>query len=175
MISLRTGIEAGAALAFILAVPFIDHAAYQRGKHDEQMAQEGRNAVAYVQAQEKTARASAASSSVGVKVEAATTKERVVTQTLIREVVRYVPAAADAACSVPAGFVRLHDQAATGVLSDPADAAGQPADAPSGVALSAVGSTVAENYGACREDAERLKGWQAWYTGLAPYFKGEGQ
>lgn len=171
MISLRTGIEAGAALAFILAVPFIDHSAYQRGKHDEQMAQEGRNAVAYVQAQEKTAKASTASSQVGVKVEAATAKERVVTQTLVREVVRYVPASADAQCVVPVGFVRLHDQAATGVLSDPANAAGQSADAPSGVALSAVGGTVAENYGACREDAERLKGWQAWYAGVSPAFQ----
>lgn len=170
MISLRTGIEAGAALAFILAVPFIDHAAYQRGKHEEQAAQAGRNAVAYVQAQDKTAKAAAASSSVGVKVETATAKERVITQTLIREVVRYVPAAADAQCVVPVGFVRLHDQAATGVLSDPADAAGQPADAPSGVALSAVGATVAENYGSCREDAERLKGWLTWYASLAPYF-----
>lgn len=175
MISLRTGIEAGAALAFILAVPFVDHAGYQRGKNDEITAQEGRNAVAYVQAQEKTAKAADVSDTVGTKVETETAKERVVTKTLIREVIKYVPASADAQCVVPVGFVRLHDQAAAGLLPDPASAAGEPADAPSGVALSAVGATVAENYGACREDAERLKGWQAWYSGVSPIFKGEGQ
>jgi len=175
MISLRTGIEAGAALAVIIALPFIDHAAYQRGKGDEQVAQEGRNAVAYMAAHQKTAKAADISAGIGVKVETATAKERVVTQTLIREVTKYVPAAADAQCVVPVGFVRLHDQAAAGVLPQASDAAGQPADAASGVALSVVGSTIAENYGGCRQDAEKLKGWQSWYDGLAPIFKGEGQ
>lgn len=175
MISLRTGIEAGAALAFIVAVPFIDHAGYQRGKHDEQVAQEGRNAVAYVAAQDKTAKAATASASVGTKVEAARVEVRTVTQTLIREVPRYVTVAADTQCVVPAGFVRLHDAAAAGVLADPSATSSEPADAPSGIALSEVGATVAENYGACREDREALKGWQAWWAGVAPYFKGEGK
>lgn len=175
MISLRTGIEAGAALAFIIALPLADHAGYRRGKNDEITAQEGRNAVAYVEAQGKTAKASDASAAIGAAVETATAKERVVTQTLIREVIKYVPASADAQCVVPVGFVRLHDQAATGLLPDPANAPGEPADAPSHVALSAVGATIAENYGGCREDTEKLKGWQAWYASVAPIFKGEGQ
>lgn len=175
MISLRTGLEAGAALAAIIALPFVDHAAYERGKTDEQVAQEGRNAVAYVAAQEKTAKAADVSTAVGVKVETALAKDRIVTQTLIREVTKYVPAAADAQCVVPVGFVRLHDQAAAGVLPQTSDAAGQPADTPSGVALSAVGTTVAGNYGGCREDAQKLTGWQDWYASLAPIFKGEGQ
>lgn len=171
MISLRTGIEAGAALAFILAVPFIDHAGYQRGKNDEIAAQAGRNARAAAEAQAKTKQATEASDAVGTKVEAAKVEVRTVTQTLIREVPRYVTVASDAQCIVTVGFVRLHDAAATGLLSDPADAAGQSADAPSGVALSAVGSTVAENYGGCREDREALKGWQAWWAGVSPAFK----
>lgn len=175
MISLRTGLEAGAALAVIIAMPFIDHAAYQRGKTDEQVAQEGRNAMAYVAAQEKTAKAAGISAEIGVKVETALAKDRIVTKTLIREVTKYVPAAADAQCVVPVGFVRFHDQAAAGVLPQAADPAGQPADAASGVALSAVGAAVAENYGGCREDAKKLKGWQDWYDGLAPIFRGEGQ
>ena len=175
MISIRTGIEAGLALAFILAVPFIDHAAHQRGKNDEQVAQQGRNAVAYADTREKTAKASTASAEVGTKVEAARVEVRTVTQTLIREVPRYVTVAADTQCVVPVGFVRLHDAAAAGVLPQPADPAGEPADTPSGVALSAVGSTVAENYGSCREDREALKGWQAWWAGVSPMFKGKGQ
>lgn len=175
MISLRTGIEAGAALAFILAVPFIDHAAYQRGKGDEVAAQGLRNLAARTDADHKTARAATASADVGTKVEAAKVEVRTVTQTLIHKVIEYVPAAADAQCVVPVGFVRLHNAAATGVLSDPADPASQPADAPSGIALSAVGATVAENYGACREDREALKGWQAWHASVAPLFKGDHQ
>lgn len=171
MISLRTGIEAGAVLALILAVPFIDHAGHQRGKHEEQAAQAGRNAIAQTKAQAQTAQAATASADVGVKVEAAKVEVRTVTQTLTREVVRYVPAAADAQCVVPVGFVRLHDAAATGLLPQASDPASQPADAPSGVALSAVGATVAENYGGCREDREALKGWQAWYAGVSPAFR----
>jgi hypothetical protein len=171
MISLRTWFEAGAALAFIVAVPFIDHAAYQRGKGDEVTAQGLRNLDASNKAQAKTATAATASASVGTKVEAAKVEVRTVTQTLTREVVRYVPAAADAQCVVPVGFVHLHDAAATGVLPDAAGGASQPSDAPSGLALSAVGHTVAENYGSCREDREALKGWQAWYAGVSAAFK----
>ena len=170
MISLRTGLEAGVALAIIIAIPIVDHRAYNRGKNDEVAAQSLRNALAATKAREKTDKASDASSKVGVTVEAATVKERVVTQTLIREVPRYVTVVSDAKCVVPAGFVRLHDQAATGLLPQASDAPGEPFDAPSGVALSAVGSTVVANYGSCREDAERLRGWQAWYAGVAPIF-----
>ncbi|MEJ2816378.1 hypothetical protein [Caulobacter sp. CCG-8] len=171
MISLRTGVEAGAALAVILAVPFIDHAGYQRGKNDEIAAQAGRNAKAAAEARAKTDQAAEASAKVGTKVEAAKVEVRTVTQTLIREVPHYVTVTADAQCVVPAGFVRLHDAAATGLLSDPAGAASQPADAPSGLALSTVSATVAENYGGCREDREALKGWQAWWAGVSPAFK----
>lgn len=64
--------------------------------------------------------------------------------TIIKEVPRYVTVAADAACTVPAGFVRLHDAAATGAMLDPHP--GDPDAAPSGVPLSAVAGTVAGNY-----------------------------
>ena len=81
-------------------------------------------------------------------------------ETIIREVQIHVPAAADAACVIPAGFVRLHDAAASGVPV--ADAAGG-ADAPaSGIALSTVAETVADNYTGCRETREQLIGLQAW-------------
>jgi len=171
MISLRTALELGAGLALVIAIPLADHRGYERGKRDEVAAQGLRNLAAATQAQNLTNKARDASDKVGPKVEAAKVEVRTVTQTLSREVVRYVPAAADAQCVVPVGFVRLHDQAATGVLPDPADPAGQPADAPSGIALSAVGSTLVENYGGCREDREALKGWQDWWIGVSPAFK----
>ena len=79
--------------------------------------------------------------------------------TIIKEVPVYVPAQADAACTVNRGFVRLHDAAAAGELPQPA----RDADAPAaGIALSAVGGTVAANYQTCHENAEQLRAFQAW-------------
>lgn len=80
-------------------------------------------------------------------------------ETIIKEVPVYVSAQADAACLVPRGFVRLHDAAAQGVVPEPA---GNSDAAPAGVALSAVAGTVAENYTACRENAEQLTALQEW-------------
>ena len=74
--------------------------------------------------------------------------------TIIKEVPVYVSAKADAACTVNAGFVRVHDAA---VRSLPApEPAGAADEAPSGVALSAVAATVAENYTSCNANAEQL-------------------
>jgi len=83
---------------------------------------------------------------------------RVKGDTIIKEVPRYVPAQADAACVVPRGFVRLHDAAAAGAVRDsnPGDADA----APAGVALSTVASTVAANYTDCHVDAARLSSLQ---------------
>ena len=80
------------------------------------------------------------------------------TSQIIKEVPIYVSASADAQCDVPAGFVRIHDAAASGQPATPgaADAA------PSGVALSAIAETVADNYGTCRETAEQLRALQEW-------------
>lgn len=81
--------------------------------------------------------------------------------TIIKEVPVYVPAQADAACTVNAGFVRLHDiAAATGQLPAPDPASGAYA-AGSGVALSTVAETVAGNYTSCHGNAEQLTALQA--------------
>ena len=85
-------------------------------------------------------------------------RERVISlkgDTIIKEVPRYVPAQADAACVVPRGFVRLHDAAAAGTVPDP-DTGDADAAAP-GVALSAVASTVAGNYTDSLANSEQLK------------------
>jgi hypothetical protein len=74
--------------------------------------------------------------------------------TIIKEVTRYVPAQADAACVVPRGFVRLHDAAAAGAVPDPG--AGDADAAPSGIALSAVASTVTANYTDSHANSEQL-------------------
>lgn len=84
---------------------------------------------------------------------------RVAGQTIIKEVPVYVPAQADAACSLSRGFVRLHDAAAAGSL--PESTSG-PDAAPAGIALSAVAGTVADNYQRCHENAAQLNALQAW-------------
>lgn len=107
------------------------------------------------------------------QAKAASVTERVVTKyvdrvqviherarTLIQKVPVYVSATADARCPVPAGFVRLHDAAVQG--GELPAAAGSTDDAPSGIALSTVASTVAGNYATGHETAERLKALQAW-------------
>jgi hypothetical protein len=80
-------------------------------------------------------------------------------QTILQKVPVYVPASADAACIVPAGFVRLHDAAAQSTMPAPAG----PADAQaSGVGLSAVAGTVVDNYTTCHAIAEQLTALQDW-------------
>ncbi len=90
---------------------------------------------------------------------------RVTGDTIVKEVPVYVTAQADAACTVPAGFVRVHDAAAANVLPGPAS----PADeAPSGVALSAVAETVTLNYTeihAMRAQCEALQEWAVEVSG----------
>jgi hypothetical protein len=82
------------------------------------------------------------------------------TRILVQRVPVYVSPTADRRCDVPHGFVRLHDAAAAGDgLPDPA---GQSDEAASGLALSAVAATVAENYGTCHQIADQLSALQAW-------------
>jgi hypothetical protein len=103
---------------------------------------------------------------VAVRQQAAQDRVRVVTRTITKEIPAYVTLEADAGCVVPDGFRRLHDAAAAGVLPA-AEPPGKSADAPSGLALSAVADTVSRNYGICHETAERLKGWQDWWAGVS--------
>lgn len=93
-----------------------------------------------------------------------------VTTTIEKEVVRYVSPAADAGCVVPVGFVRVHDAAASGAV--PETAPGD-YDSASGVALSAVASTVNANYGEFHKVAARLTACQAFVRGQYEATNGE--
>ena len=79
--------------------------------------------------------------------------------TITKEVPVYVTKEADAHCTVPAGFVSLHDAAARGGVPDPPGGADA---APAGIALSTVAGTVAGNYERCHENAEQLTALQSW-------------
>lgn len=91
------------------------------------------------------------------------------TRTITKEVPIYVTVENDAHCgALPVGFERLHDDTARGrdglpaarAAADPDGAAAAAALTP--LFLSDVGRALAGNYGACRENAERLTALQAW-------------
>lgn len=85
-------------------------------------------------------------------------------KTITKEIPVYVTAQADAACTIPAGFVRIHDAAAANAAPQPG--AGDP-DAPAtGVTLSAVAETVADNYTTCHAIREQVIGLQRYINTL---------
>ncbi|MDP2829005.1 MAG: hypothetical protein Q8O37_10395 [Sulfuricellaceae bacterium] len=90
---------------------------------------------------------------LAAQLETVKTQTRTVTKTITREVNHYVTPLSVSRCPIPLGFVRLHDAAAANSL--PA-APGLDADAPSGVDLAAVATTVTENYGECHAWAQQL-------------------
>ncbi|WP_248769657.1 hypothetical protein [Pseudomonas sp. MWU12-2345] len=80
-------------------------------------------------------------------------------KTITKEVPVYVTPAADAACTLTRGFVRLHDAAVANVLPGPAE----PADAgPAGVALSGATEVVADNYATCHATRNQLVSLRDW-------------
>ena len=66
----------------------------------------------------------------------------------------------DAQCSLPRSTVSLHDSASLNQVPDRAAAVD---GTPSGIEASRLLDRVIENYGACHENAEKLKAWQEWY------------
>ena len=67
----------------------------------------------------------------------------------------------DAQCTLPKSTVSLHDSASRNEVPQRAAATD---GAPSGVEASRLLDRVIENYGACHENAEKLKAWQEWYS-----------
>lgn len=88
------------------------------------------------------------------------TQTRTVTKTITREVSNYVTPLSVRSCTIPLGFVRLHDAAVQNRMPEPA---GLDADAPGGIDLAAVAETVAENYGTCHEWREQLDALIDWH------------
>ena len=66
----------------------------------------------------------------------------------------------DSQCSLPRSTVSLHDSASGNEIPNRAAAVD---GAPSGIEASRLLDRVIENYGACHENAEKLKAWQEWY------------
>ena len=66
----------------------------------------------------------------------------------------------DAQCSLPRSTVSLHDSASGNEIPNRAAAVD---GTTSGIEASRLLDRVIENYGACHENAEKLKAWQEWY------------
>lgn len=79
------------------------------------------------------------------------------TEYITKEIVRYVPPAADPVLAH--GWVRLHDAAAVGAI--PEAPSGTDVSAPA-VASSTALKGVVGNYGTCHENASQLLALQAW-------------
>ena len=92
----------------------------------------------------------------------------------LSETRRFVSVRADSACTIPVGFVWLHDAAASGnspaLFTGAAPGAAGNAEAPSGVALSQVAETAVHNYSLAREWRAQLIAWQDWYTRWAGWY-----
>ena len=80
---------------------------------------------------------------------------------ITREIVKEVAGRQlDAQCSLPRSTVSLHDSASLNQVPQRAAATD---GTPSGIEASRLLDRVIENYGACHENAEKLKAWQDWY------------
>ena len=84
-------------------------------------------------------------------------KVETVYQTIEKEIVRYVPPAADVV--LPVGWGLLHDRAAVGAVPPPPE--GVDVAAP-GIAASQALKGVVGNYGTCHGNALQLAALQAW-------------
>lgn len=150
-----------AGLALILLFWLHGNAQYRAGVRES----DERHRIA-----DEAARTKQAEQAAKVVTQQAAVTERVVTQYVdrvrtvrekAREIVKEVPVYVPAdSCPMPAGFRLLHD-AAAGLPPIPNPAARTDA-AP--VPAQTVAATVADNYGACRETAEQLRGLQAWVS-----------
>jgi len=79
-----------------------------------------------------------------------------------REIVKEVAGKQlDNQCTLPKSTISLHDGASRNEVPSRAAATD---GAPSGIEASRLLDRVIENYGACYENAEKLKAWQEWYT-----------
>jgi hypothetical protein len=67
----------------------------------------------------------------------------------------------DTQCVLPVSAVSLHDSASRNEISRGASSVD---GTPSSVKASELIETVVDNYGACHENAEKLRGWQEWYS-----------
>ena len=92
---------------------------------------------------------------------------------ITREIVKEVAGRQlDAQCSLPKSTISLHDSASLNQVPNRAAATD---GTPSGVEASRLLDRVIENYGACHENAEKIKAWQEWYNNQRKIYESIGK
>jgi hypothetical protein len=142
------------ALPWVLAVALIGFTGWHlRAKQAAFEAQQAELKQLRIDLSEQKQFTAAASSVMSARVESAA-RIQTITKEVIREVPSRVPAGTP---DLPGGWRVLHDAAASGEI--PA-APGGADEAP--VPAAAAAETVVDNYGACRDTADRLDKLQQW-------------
>lgn len=122
--------------------------------------------VATANAQE-VARLEALNNQVTRDYLALSTRLRDGTRTIIEKVPVYVTKQDDANCTIPDGFVRLHDEATGNPTLPETSTTPGTDDTPEPIELSDVGATVVGNYSQCRRTALQLEALQKWVKKIA--------
>jgi len=92
---------------------------------------------------------------------------------ITREIVKEVAGQQlDTQCSLPRSTISLHDSASRNEVPQRAAATD---GTPSGIEASRLLDRVIENYGACHENAEKLKAWQEWYDNQRKIYESIGK
>ena len=146
--------------AELVGVVFLVVGSYLFGSYGTEMI--WRNRVAELESKVKVAEEK--SQQVNTVIETKiVTKIKVVKENVYvnREIIKEVAGKQlDAQCTLPKSTISLHDSASRNEVPERAAATD---GTPSGVEASRLLDTVVENYGACHENAEKLKMWQEWY------------
>jgi hypothetical protein len=90
--------------------------------------------------------------------------KKMVIQTVVKEVPKYVTIKADSSCVITAGWVWTHNKALTPEVSGVSESPPGDVDAPSGIKASQVAGTTADNYAECVTRGRVIQQWQDWYS-----------
>ena len=154
--------------AELVGVVFLVVGSYLFGSYGTEMA--WRERVAELEAKVKAAEEQ--SQQVNTVIETKIiTKVKVIKENVYvnREVIKEVAGKQlDAQCTLPRSTVSLHDSASRNEVPERAAATD---GTPSGVEASRLLDRVVENYGACHENAEKLRMWQEWYRDQKKIFE----
>ena len=154
--------------AELVGVVFLVVGSYLFGSYGTEMA--WRERVAELEAKVKAAEEQ--SQQVNTVIETKIiTKVKVIKENVYvnREIIKEVAGKQlDAQCTLPRSTVSLHDSASRNEVPERAAATD---GTPSGIEASRLLDRVVENYGACHENAEKLRMWQEWYRDQKKIFE----
>ena len=161
LLQYRLPAELGGVLLLIVG-------AYLFGVHDTEMTWQAR--VKEMEAKVAVAEAKARQVNTVIQ-EKIVTRIKTIKETVYvnKEIVREVAGTQlDNQCTLPKSTVVLHDSASRNeVARGPSSTDGTP----SGIEAHRLLDRVIENYGACYENAEKLKAWQEWYRAQKQIFE----